>query len=71
MKSRWTDFLHSDGEKKWRKRDQEFIEPKKKLLQLWESGWSCLFDALDNLCQKDLEKRGVHKEYGTDRSGSY
>ncbi|MDP4826650.1 MAG: DUF1572 domain-containing protein, partial [Flavobacteriales bacterium] len=24
MMSRWTDFLSSDGEKEWRKRDEEF-----------------------------------------------
>ena len=67
MKSRWTDFLNSDGEKKWRKRDQEFIEPKKnkkELLQLWESDWSCLFDALDSLSQKDLEKEVFIRNMG-------
>ena len=67
MKSRWTNFLNSDGEKKWRKRDQEFIEPKKnkkELLQLWESGWSCLFDTLDSLSQKDLEKEVFIRNMG-------
>ncbi len=50
MKSRWTDFLTSDGEKTWRQRDSEFedlIENKKQLLEKWEDGWSCLFTALD------------------------
>lgn len=50
MRSRWTDFLTSDGEKEWRHRDQEFIEDiqtKKELLEKWEEGWQCLFTALD------------------------
>lgn len=50
MKSRWTDFLTSDGEKKWRDRDLEFesvIATKGELLQKWNDGWHCLFEALD------------------------
>ena len=38
MKSLWTDFLNSDGEKKWGKRDQEFIEPKKTKKNFFNSG---------------------------------
>ena len=52
MKSRWTDFLVSDGEKKWRKRDQEFesvIKTKAEMLHKWEEGWSCLFEAVDSI----------------------
>ncbi len=52
MMSRWTDFLHSDGEKKWRNRDLEFeevINTKQELLGKWEDGWSCLFNALEQL----------------------
>ena len=49
MKSRWTDFLTTDGEKEWRNRDVEF-EPvsssKAALLHKWEDGWACLFKAL-------------------------
>ena len=50
MKSRWTDFLTADGEKEWRNRDREFediIQSKKELLQKWEEGWQCLFQALN------------------------
>ena len=42
MLSRWTDFLCSDGEKKWRNRDDEFIDTlktKETILNAWESGW--------------------------------
>lgn len=52
MKSRWTDFLVSDGEKEWRNRDQEFepvIQSKKELLSKWNEGWECLFIALDSI----------------------
>lgn len=52
MLSRWTDFLTTDGEKSWRKRDEEFendIADKDKLLTQWNEGWKCLFDALDSL----------------------
>jgi len=50
MKSRWTDFLSSDGEKAWRQRDLEFemvIKTKEELIEKWDDGWNCLFDALD------------------------
>lgn len=50
MKSRWTDFLISDGEKKWRNRDLEFesvIKSKEELIQKWNDGWLCIFDALN------------------------
>ena len=59
MLSRWTDFLTSDGEKEWRKRDDEFEElqnDKDSLLALWEKGWECLFNALDSLQPEDLSK---------------
>ena len=52
MKSRWTDFLTTDGEKKWRNRDVEF-EPvsssKAALLHKWKDGWTCLFKALKSI----------------------
>jgi len=59
MLSRWTDFLRSDGEKEWRKRDDEFIDTlktKEAILNAWESGWCYLFDALDSLKDEDLIK---------------
>jgi len=49
MKSRWTDFLTSDGEKDFRDRDQEFelfLDNKSDLIDYWNQGWDCLFTAL-------------------------
>lgn len=57
MLSRWTDFLTSDGEKEWRHRDQEFendIRTKDELLQKWNEGWDCFFNALNALKEDDL-----------------
>jgi len=57
MLSRWTEFLTSDGEKEWRKRDEEFennIQTKEELLNKWNEGWDCLFNAIKPLGQSDL-----------------
>lgn len=58
MMSRWTDFLFTDGEKPWRQRDQEFLQPdvtsRAELLELWEEGWRCLFVAVDALTAEDM-----------------
>jgi hypothetical protein len=59
MRSRWTDFLTSDGEKPNRNRDNEFIEPPKtrrELMQLWEGGWARVFSALEPLSDADLTR---------------
>ena len=59
MLSRWTDFLTTDGEKEWRKRDEEFendICTREELLQKWQVGWSCLFKALDSISDDDLSR---------------
>jgi len=60
MFSRWTDFLNSDGEKPNRNRDMEFvIEPqttKDEVIDYWERGWKCVFEALEPLRPEDLEK---------------
>jgi len=59
MLSRWTDFLTTDGEKSWRKRDEEFendIASKKEMLDKWNEGWECLFKALSSLKLEDLDK---------------
>jgi Protein of unknown function (DUF1572) len=59
MLSRWTNFLTEDGEKDWRKRDQEFEEqvvPVSALLAEWEKGWDCFFSALEKLTEDDLLK---------------
>ncbi|WP_282162549.1 DUF1572 family protein [Ulvibacterium marinum] len=52
MKSRWTDFLTSDGEKEWRNRDMEFesvIHTKTEMMTKWNDGWECLFSALHSV----------------------
>jgi hypothetical protein len=57
MRSRFTDFLTTDGEKPDRNRDSEF-EPspaaRAELMALWENGWKCVFDALEPLTDADL-----------------
>jgi len=59
MLSRWTNFLTEDGEKSWRNRDKEFVDcykNKAELLSAWESGWNCLFKAIKDLTEDDLER---------------
>jgi len=56
LRSRWTDFLTSDGEKPDRNRDNEFEEPpatRAALMEMWEAGWACLFTALEPLSETD------------------
>jgi len=56
LRSRWTDFLTSDGEKPDRNRDSEFEDPpatRAALMAMWESGWACLFSALEPLSEAD------------------
>lgn len=60
MLSRWTAFLTSDGEKPWRQRDAEFendITTRTELLEKWNKGWECLFNALNPLTAEDLERK--------------
>ncbi len=60
MRSRWTDFLTTDGEKPDRNRDAEFTDPphtRESLLALWEEGWNYLFAALEALSEEDMERR--------------
>lgn len=59
MRSRWTDFLTTDGEKPWRTRDAEFEPPplsRADLVAEWEAGWQVLFDALAALTDDDLAR---------------
>jgi hypothetical protein len=59
MRSRWTDFLTTDGEKPDRNRDGEFepvLTARAPLLQRWEEGWRILFAALDALKPEDLTR---------------
>ena len=60
MLSRWTNFIIEDGEKEWRKRGREFdetIHSREEILSLWNDGWSCLFNTLENLTTEDLTKK--------------
>ncbi len=59
MLSRWTNFLTEDGEKEWRRRDEEFIDTftsKEGLLDAWDNGWDCLFSAIKPLSEEDLAR---------------
>jgi Protein of unknown function (DUF1572) len=59
MRSRWTDFLTSDGEKPDRNRDTEFETPpttRAELMEMWERGWKLLFGALEPLSDADLTR---------------
>ncbi len=57
MLSRWTDFMISDGEKEWRNRDDEFnatMTSKDEIMQLWNNGWDCFFNAINALSDDQL-----------------
>src|SRR5664279_3537866 len=57
MRSRWTDFLTTDGEKPDRNRDSEFDAPptsREALMQMWEQGWALVFQAIEPLSAADL-----------------
>lgn len=57
MLSRWTDFLTTDGEKDWRNREEEFeleIKDQKELMERWDKGWQCLFQAISSISKDDL-----------------
>ncbi|WP_223558420.1 DUF1572 family protein [Chryseobacterium lathyri] len=57
MLSRWTNFLTEDGEKAWRNRDGEFIntfKTKQEVIDFWEKGWECFFDALSQINDENL-----------------
>ena len=62
MRSRWTDFLTTDGEKPDRHRDREFEDPSWSRADLeadWEDGWRRVFEALDPLTDDDLQRTVV------------
>jgi hypothetical protein len=59
MHSRWVDFLTTDGEKPYRKRNMEFVEgseSKEHLMKIWEEGWKLLFNTIENLKAENLLK---------------
>jgi hypothetical protein len=59
LKSRFTDFLTTDGEKSWRKRDTEFFDrnlTREELIEKWNDGWKVLLNSLAELSDSDLSK---------------
>jgi uncharacterized damage-inducible protein DinB len=60
MRSRFTDFLTSDGEKHDRQRDQEFVitaaTKRDEIIRWWEQGWHAVFDAINSLQPADFER---------------
>src|SRR5579864_5125525 len=60
LRSRWTDFPTTDGEKPDRNRDQEFETSqgatREQWMQQWESGWTCIFETLASLKAEDFVK---------------
>lgn len=59
MLSRWTNFLTEDGEKEWRRRDDEFKLhqfSKQQLVDQWNEGWKVFLDTLESLTTNDLSK---------------
>ncbi len=59
MRSRWTDFLTTDGEKPDRNRDTEFEgapATRAEMMAMWEKGWTILFSALGPLTDTDMSR---------------
>lgn len=62
MRSRWTDFLTSDGEKSDRDRDTEFVAPPKtraEVMRIWNEGWERVFAALEPLSDADVDRKVI------------
>lgn len=66
MLSRWTDFLHADGEKSWRNRDTEFEDPyasKEEMMEAWEKAWHLVFNTLNSIDETNFNtKVKIRKE---------
>ncbi len=60
LRSRWTDFLVSDGEKADRQRDTEFEQyaddTRARIMERWDRGWQILFESIDALRPEDLDR---------------
>src|SRR5437762_14260285 len=67
LRSRFTDFLTSDGEKPWRAREEEFqvrTVTRPELLAKWEQGWDALLGALATLTDEQLQHRSEERRVG-------
>ncbi len=65
MMSRFTNFLTEDGEKPWRKREEEFAAvhlTKEKTTGLWNEGWNAVMQALQGLQPDDLSENHLHSQ---------
>jgi hypothetical protein len=60
QRSRFTNFLTSDGEKADRKRDTEFVidapTSRAEVMERWEQGWKILFGTLESLKPEDVTR---------------
>lgn len=59
MRSRWTDFLTSDGEKPDRNRDSEFEaapRTREEVMNLWNDGWNLVLSTLQTLSDADINR---------------
>jgi len=61
LRSRFLEFLTTDGEKPDRKRDTEFEMPvrasREEILKWWDEGWTILFGSVEGLTPEDLGRR--------------
>jgi hypothetical protein len=59
LRSRWVDFLTTDGEKPSRNRDDEFVDAfatRQEVLDVWEVGWAAVFGSLEALAGADFDR---------------
>src|SRR5262245_35518984 len=60
LRSRWTDFLTTDGDKPWRDRDDEFVigpgDTREGLLAAWQAGWDAALGTVAGLGEGDLSR---------------
>jgi hypothetical protein len=60
LRSRWEDFLATDGEKPDRNRDQEFIlteaDTREELMRRWERSWETVFNSVKSLQPEDVTR---------------
>ncbi|EMI40374.1 DinB family protein [Rhodopirellula sp. SWK7] len=59
LRSRWTNFLTTDGEKETRDRDTEFLDwegDRQSLIEAFDTGWSALVDALASIDHENVHQ---------------